>query len=118
MSENMDKKAIAISGSAAAPSRPWQAYVFAALVTAATLGFRLALDGQLVGRPTLIVFTVPIMLSAYMGGLRAGLLATVLSCFGAVYYLLPPFHSFWVGATVDRWDIFFLMLAGVVISAL
>jgi PAS domain S-box-containing protein len=98
--------------------RPWQANVFAALVTAATLGLRLALDGQLAGRPTLIVFTVPIMFSAYLGGLRAGLLATVLSCFGASYYLLPPFHSFWIAAPVDRWDLVFLMLGGVVISVL
>jgi PAS domain S-box-containing protein len=96
----------------------WQAYLFAVLVTAATLGLLLVLVSQLAGRPTLVVFTVPIMLSAYVGGLRAGLLATVLSYLGASYYLLPPFHGFRVESAVDRWDIFFVMLAGVVISAL
>src|ERR1700722_6863536 len=100
------------------PLKLWQAAAFTISVTAATLGLRLALDGQLPGRPTLIVFTLPIMLSAYMGGLRAGLLATVLSYFSASYYLLPPLHSFRVASVVDRWDLFFVALAGLVISAL
>jgi PAS domain S-box-containing protein len=98
--------------------KPWQAYLLAMVATAATLGLRLTLASQLEGRPTLIVFTLPIMLSAYVGGLRAGLLATALSCLGASYYLLAPFNNFRVESVVDRWDIFFLMLAGVVISAL
>jgi K+-sensing histidine kinase KdpD len=92
--------------------KPWQSYVFAILATGITLGLRLTLAGQLRGRPTLIVFTVPIMLAAYLGGLRAGLLATVLSYLGASYYLLPPIHSFRVAYAVDRWDLFFMVLAG------
>jgi len=98
--------------------KSWQAYAFAAAVTAATLGLRLALAGQLEGRPTLVVFILPIMLSAYVGGLRAGLLATLLCYLGTSYYLLPPFSNFRVASVVDRWDVFFLMLAGVVISGL
>jgi PAS domain S-box-containing protein len=97
---------------------PWQAYLFATMATVATLGLRLALGGQLGGRPTLIVFTVPIMLSAYLGGLRPGLLATGLSYFLASYYLLPPVHSFRIASVADCWDIFFVILAGVVISVL
>jgi K+-sensing histidine kinase KdpD len=100
------------------PLKPWQTYVFALVATAAALGLRLALASQLGERPTLVVFTLPIMLSAYVGGLRAGLLATVLSYFGASYYLLPPFHSFQIASAVDRWDIFFVTLTGVVISIL
>jgi len=100
------------------PLKPSPAYVFAVVVTAATFGFRLALASQLKDRPTLIVFIVPIMLSAYMGGRRAGLLATALSCFGTLYYLLPPFHSFHVKFPVDRWDLFFLAVAGTAISVL
>ena len=63
---------------------------------------RMALADQLRGRPTLIVFTVPVILAAYLGGLRAGLLATVLSYLGASYFLLPPIHSFRVAHSVDR----------------
>ncbi|MDB6018273.1 MAG: hypothetical protein JWR19_2762 [Pedosphaera sp.] len=100
------------------PLKPWQAYMFATLVTVATLGLRLALAGELTGRPILVVFMLPIMLSAYVGGLRPGLLATVLSYLGASYYLLPPFNSFRVASVTDRWNIFFVMLAGLVISTL
>jgi len=114
----MEQIAILDGNRVAGRPRPWQAYVFAMVVTFVTLGLRIALEGQLSGRPTLIVFTVPIILSAYAGGLRAGLLATALSYFGASYYLLPPIHSFRVFSVADRWDLFFLVLAGVVISAL
>ena len=98
--------------------KPWQASLFAISATAATFGLRIALDGSLGGQPTLIIFTVPIMLSAYVGGLRAGLLATALSCFGAGYYLLPPIHSFAIASSVYRWHQAFLALGGIAISAL
>src|SRR6202050_262431 len=108
----MEQQAIIDSKSVKGALKPWQAYGVAILSTAATLGLRLALDGELRERPTLIVFSLPIMLSAYLGGLRAGLLATLLSYLGASYYLLPPIHSFRVASPVDRWNIFFCMLAG------
>jgi len=98
--------------------KPWQAYLFAVLATAVTLGIRLALEDSLGGQPTLIMFTVPIMLSSYIGGLRAGLLATALCYLGASYYLLPPSYSFYVASAIERWQQLFIVLAGVVISAL
>jgi PAS domain S-box-containing protein len=98
--------------------KPWQAYVFAIVATIATLVLRLALDGRVEGRPTLIIFTVPIMLSAYLGGLRAGLLATGLSFCLANYYLCVPLHTFQMGLEAERWDLFFVVLAGVVMSVL
>jgi signal transduction histidine kinase len=98
--------------------KPWQAYLFAVVATAATLGLRLAMDAPLEGQPMLVIFTIPIMLSAYLGGLRAGLLATALSYLAASYFLLPPFRSFGVESGADRWQQFFVTLAGVVISVL
>ena len=94
----------------------WQVYLFATLATGATLWFRLAMDGPLGGRPTLIMFSLPIMLSAYVGGLRGGLMATALSYFGASYFLLEPLNSFDIASPVERWQQVFLVLAGVVIS--
>ncbi len=102
----------------ARPIEPWKADLFAVAATGMTLGLRLALHGQLRERPTLIVFTVPIMLSAYVGGRRAGLVATALSYIGACYFLLPPLRSFRVAFAVDCWDAFFLVLAGAAISVL
>jgi PAS domain S-box-containing protein len=100
------------------PLRALPAALLALLSTAVTLAVRLALDGPLGGRPTLVIFTVPIMLSAYGGGLRAGLLATALSFVFACYFLLPPLHDFAVESPVDLWQLWCVVLAGVVISVL
>jgi two-component system, cell cycle sensor histidine kinase and response regulator CckA len=102
----------------AGPLKPWQAYPFAIAATAAALGSSLALKGLLEGGPALVIFTMSIMVSAYAGGLLPGLLATVLSYFAASYYLLPPLHSFRVESAGERWQLFLVVLAGVVISAL
>lgn len=96
----------------------WQGYVIAILATVVTFGLRFALDGQLGDQPTLVIYALPIMLSAYLGGLRAGLLATALTFFGASYYLLPPISSFLVASSIDRWQQFFVALVGVFISVL
>lgn len=98
--------------------RPWQAYLVAMTATVATFGLRLALDGPLGDRPTLVMFTLPIMVSAYLGGLRAGLLATGITFLGASYYLLPPIHSLAVASPTERWQQVFVVLAGVFISVL
>ena len=81
--------------------KSWQAYAVAVVTTAATLGLRLLLEGRLQGHPTLVIFVVPIVISAYFGGLRGGLAATGLSYLAASYFLLPPIYSFSVheGAT-------------------
>ena len=94
------------------------AFVFAACATFATLELRFALQDHLGSQPTLVMFILPIMASAYVGGLRAGLFATALSCGLAVYFLVPPFHSFRIALPAQRWNLFFEILAGVTISAL
>ncbi len=88
------------------------------MATGATLAIRIALDEQLGGQPTLVIFTLPIVLSAYLGGLRAGLLSTALTLLGASYFLLPPIHSIAIQSGVERWQLFFVALAGVLISGL
>ena len=100
------------------PLKPWQAYLFALVATSITLVLRLAMSGQLGEQPALVIFTLPIMLSAYVGGLRAGLLATGLSFFLASYFVLPPLHSLEVASAGGRWQLVFLAFAGVVISVL
>lgn len=98
--------------------RSWKSYLFAAVMTAIALALRLAFDEALGGQPTLVIFTMSIMLSAYVGGLTAGLLATAVSALASCYYLLPPFHSFAVASAVERWQLFFVSLAGIFISVL
>jgi PAS domain S-box-containing protein len=98
--------------------KPWQLYLFAIVAAAVTLGSRLAIGDPLDGQPALVMFTVPIMLTAYLGGLRAGLFATGLSSILASYFLLLPLHSLTVASGADRWQLCLVALAGVVISVL
>lgn len=98
--------------------KPWLADLFAVLATAATLGLRFALEDPLGGQPALVLFTLPIMLSAYLGGLRAGLVATATTYLVARYYLMPPVHSFAVASGDEGWLLFFVALAGGWISVL
>ena len=95
---------------------PWKAYAFAVVATSATLGVRLLLDERLEGQPALVIFTVPIMLSAYLGGLHGGLLATGLSFVAANYLLTLPAGI--IGVTSGRWQEFLVAVAGVVVSVL
>ncbi|HEV2692664.1 MAG TPA: PAS domain S-box protein [Verrucomicrobiae bacterium] len=97
----------------------WWIYVAALVLPLVTLGGRLLL-GERIGRmgeyPTLIIFTVPIILCAYWGGLFPGLLATLTSYLGASYFLLPPIYSFAITDTKERWQQVSVILAGGFIS--
>jgi len=76
------------------------------------------LASQLGTEPTLVIFTMPIAISAYLGGLGPGLLATVLSYLASSFILMGPTHSFWTEGIAQRWNIFFVMLAGVIITVI
>ena len=97
---------------------PWQAYVFAVAATCATLAVRMAYEDLLGGPGSLLIFTLPIILSAYLGGLRAGLLATGACYLLSSYYLMPPLHSFAVVSSADRWRQALFVVTGVLISVL
>lgn len=98
--------------------KAWQAALIAVVSVTLTFFLRLAIDAPLSGRPTLEIFSIPIMISAYLGGIYAGMLATTLSLLIADYYFLPPFHSWSVASAGDRWQLGFIVVAGVVISCL
>jgi two-component sensor histidine kinase len=66
--------------------------VIAAVLVAAALALRLALDDLLIGVPY-ITFYSAVAVSAFVGGWRAGLFATMLSALVALYVLLPPSFS-------------------------
>ena len=113
----MNSKHVPVKSPPTGILKPWQAYTFAIVVTAATLGLRMAFDGFFQGRSTLIIFILPIMLSGYAGGLRAGLLATALSYF-ASFFLVPPFHAYEIPPKTDSWPQFILVAVGVIVTAL
>ena len=88
----------------------WKSYLLAVVLTTATLWIRLALAHFAGDVPILILFVIPIIVSAYVGGLGPGLLSTVLAALETAYYLLPPLHSFAItkGANLLPW----MILAG------
>ena len=98
-------------------AKRWQASCFAILATAISVTIAKTVCNWL-GDPSLIILTMPIMLCAYLGGMRAGLVATGLSFFGASFFLLPPIYSFHVASSVQRWNLAFVLLAGIFISGL
>jgi signal transduction histidine kinase len=102
-----------------APENLWKrprALALACLSTLATYGLRSALNPQLGQRPMLVLFIVPILLSAQFGGLWAGILATTLSALLTEYFLFPPLHSFSFASGLDfgQWLVF--VFCGLLIS--
>ena len=96
---------------------PWLAYVLAAGLTVATLWVRLALGYNAGDMPMMILFVIPVMLSAYLGGLGPGLVATVAGALVADYYLIPALHSLSIeGANGVQWAAF--IVVGALVSLL
>ncbi len=82
------------------------------------LGLLWAIGDLFGGYPTLIIFTVPIVFCAYLGGLVPGLIATLVSFLGASYFLLPPLYSIAVANPASRWQQAVLILTGTLLSIL
>ena len=103
------------------PMKPWprwRAYVLAVAVTAAVLLMRVLAEPWMGHRPFLLVFLLPVILAAYMGGLRPGLFATALSGVSTKLWVFPPFNRAWFEDTLDFAHWLFLLLVGVLISML
>ena len=95
----------------------WVAYVLAVGLAVATLWLRLALGENAGGRPMMILFIIPVMLCAYLGGLGPGLLATAAGAVVADFYLMPPLHSLAIeGANGVQWVAF--IVVGALVSLL
>ena len=96
----------------------WPAYVFAVASTVATLIARMGMGVVFAERPLLILFLLPIILSAYMGGLGPGLTATAAAAVVVDYFLIPPIHSFHLAYSHDFVQWGFLIVNGALISVL
>jgi PAS domain S-box-containing protein len=96
----------------------WLAYSLPFITTAVTLlVVEAAARGEPVNTPV-IVFVLPILLSAYAGGLVPGLLSTLLSALATVYFVLPPVHTWSVASPADNIKWITLAAAGTLISFL
>ncbi|MBS1139096.1 MAG: sensor hybrid histidine kinase [Proteobacteria bacterium] len=96
----------------------WAAYVFAILVTLLMLLVRTSLPLPFNERPMLVVFMLPIILSALLGGLGPGLVSTLLSALGVNYLAFSPLHSLYIASSYELFHWSFLIVNGVAISLL
>jgi two-component system cell cycle sensor histidine kinase/response regulator CckA len=92
-------------------------YGLAVAATLAALLCRLAI-GDVVEDPALVIFMVPIILSAYLGGLGPGLTSTAVAMVVSAYFLLPPLHNLGVERPFDWVRLAILMLAGGMVSGM
>jgi len=100
------------------PWSRWRAYVLAVAVTGAVLLMRVLAEPWLGNRPFLLVFVIPIVLAAYMGGLRPGLFTTALTGVAIKLFVFAPRKSIWFADSLDFAQWLFFLLIGVLVSVL
>lgn len=91
-------------------------YASAVALTVAMLLLRETV-GDAGDRDTVIEFTIPILLSAILGGTGPGLLATALSAAGAAYFVFAPKEALQIATTGAIWKVAVLVVVGITISA-
>jgi PAS domain S-box-containing protein len=94
------------------------AYGTAVLATGPSLVLRLSLDPWLGTYAPHMTFFPAVILSAYLGGLGPGLLATVLGAASGAYFLFGPNFSLASGEPGEVYALGLFVLAGAVISGL
>ena len=95
----------------------WAGYVLAAVLTAGVFVLRALMAAAISQRPMVIIFVLPIAVSALWGGLGPGLLATVLAGAGAVI-LIPPAGSLAIASPVDAFQWSLLLATGLFLSVI
>src|ERR1041384_8806736 len=78
----------------------WRPYAIAVALCLVTLLLRLGMLSWDGGQSFLIIFLFPIVISAYIGGLGPGLLATAIVGALTDYYLAPPVGSFSIASPI------------------
>ncbi|MDO9323033.1 MAG: EAL domain-containing protein [Pseudomonas sp.] len=96
----------------------WLIYLFAVLVTLAMLVLRQQIALGFGAHLLLILFMLPITLSALLGGFGPGLLSTLIAAFGLDYLAVAPLSSFRIENSRDALLLAFLIITGVAVSLL
>ena len=100
-------------------SKPWPRwidYTFAVVLVVVVLFMRDNMPITFGDRPLLIMFMLPIILAALLGGLGPGLVATGVSAVLVAYHLVPPTGSMTIGAGHDLFQWSLLLVNGLTVS--
>lgn len=98
--------------------RRWQALLVAVLLSLATLYGVFLLRHVYHDRPLLIACIPAICISALLGGLLPGLVATAIAAFGGGYLFYGPFSSLSIREPRDLFHLVLLVVSGVLVSFL
>jgi diguanylate cyclase (GGDEF)-like protein/PAS domain S-box-containing protein len=94
----------------------WLTYTFAIVITLLTLFIRMNMGLNVEHRPLMILFMLPIILSALLGGFGPGLLATVLVALGIDYLLIQPLHTLKISDKYELIQWSSLIVNGLIVS--
>jgi len=99
-------------------SSKWAQYFVAIAATAVVFTARFLLEPALGDVAPLLMFTLSVMMSAWYGGLRPGLLATALGALLGVYFFIEPLYSFRIYSLAERIELILFLGISVSISIL
>ena len=100
-------------------TRSWLlSYGIAVLAVALTLLLKLLLDPLLETENPFLLFFAAVMVSAWYGGMRAGLLATGLAALSSDYFFLSPLYSFFNNSLGQNFRLGLFVIEGVLLSLL
>jgi PAS domain S-box-containing protein len=68
-------------------------------------------------RPVMILFILPVIFSAFIGGIGPGVAATILASLFTAYYM-PPSHKFLINSRLDLFQWVTFIIEGLVISSI
>jgi diguanylate cyclase (GGDEF)-like protein/PAS domain S-box-containing protein len=108
----------ALNGGITVRVNRWPMYVFAVVVSLSMLVFRVNMASERSERLMLILFMLPVILSALLGGLGPGLVSTAVAAAGSNYLSIPPVHSLRIASNDDLLQWCALIVNGVAVSLL
>ena len=96
--------------------QPGRTYALAACVTALVLLGREAVAGLLGRSDPFLPFIGAVLIASWAGGLKPGLLATLLSVVATDFFFVPPYFSLQIAKIVHGGDLLLFVVLGVLIS--
>lgn len=100
------------------PHRRWITYSVAFIVTMATVVVRFSIGIEENGEQAIGLFFIPIILSAYLGGLGPGMVSVIVAAIVAEYNVGAPFFSSFAAPSPDGIEWLTLVISGTLVSFL
>ena len=95
---------------------PMSGFAVAIAATVAVVVLRLLLSQVLGDSAYFFPFVIAVTLSAWYGGLKPGLLSTVLGAFAAIFFFVPPYYTLQISDPRIATGLVFFLIANITIS--